>query len=75
MEDTSRLQEFHDRFSRIHTGAISDVLDSLGYRNQALPPHILPLAPEMRVAGPAFTGMGVITADVTSNDMPRRLEM
>ncbi len=63
------------RYSAIHTGAVSDILDGLGYRRQALPSAILPLSPEMRVAGPAFTGMGRVTSDVANNDMPRRLEM
>lgn len=69
------LQDICNRYAMIHTGAISDVLDGMGYRNQALPNRILPLTSDTKVAGPAFTGMGQVTIDVTNNDMPRRLEM
>jgi regulator of RNase E activity RraA len=37
-----------------YTGAVADVLDGLGRLRQTLPPAIGPLAPGMRVAGPAF---------------------
>jgi 4-hydroxy-4-methyl-2-oxoglutarate aldolase len=38
----------------LYTGAVTDVLDGLGRLTQTLPPAIGPLAPGMRVAGPAF---------------------
>jgi 4-hydroxy-4-methyl-2-oxoglutarate aldolase len=42
----------------VYTAAVGDVLDSLGYRNQTLPPEIVPLQPGMRAAGPAFVVEG-----------------
>jgi regulator of RNase E activity RraA len=42
------------RFEKIYTGALSDMLDELGRKQQVLPPEIMPFAPGMRVAGPAF---------------------
>jgi regulator of RNase E activity RraA len=42
------------RFASIYTGALSDTLDELGRKGQVLPPEIMPFAPGMRVAGPAF---------------------
>lgn len=42
------------RFSVIYTGAISDVLDEMGHRNQVLPPSIQALAMEQRVTGLAM---------------------
>ena len=42
------------RFSVIYTGAISDVLDEMGHRNQVLPATIQALAMEQRVAGLAM---------------------
>jgi 4-hydroxy-4-methyl-2-oxoglutarate aldolase len=42
----------------IYTGAVTDVLDELGYPTQTLPPEIGPLAPGMRVAGNAFAVEG-----------------
>jgi regulator of RNase E activity RraA len=48
----------HERFARIYTAALADVLDDHGHRNQTLPHELRPLAPGMRVAGPAFTVEG-----------------
>ena len=42
----------------LYTAAVTDVLDGLGYLEQTLPPEIGPLAPGMRVAGPAFAVEG-----------------
>lgn len=42
------------RFSRLYTGAITDVLDGLGYLQQTLPPALTPLREGMRLAGPAY---------------------
>lgn len=42
------------RFSVIYTGAISDVLDEMGYRNQSLPSEIQALEMGQRVAGRAL---------------------
>jgi regulator of RNase E activity RraA len=50
----SRAASLAQRFAKIYTGALSDMLDELGRKGQALPPEIMPFAPGMRVAGPAF---------------------
>jgi 4-hydroxy-4-methyl-2-oxoglutarate aldolase len=42
------------RFSVIYTGAISDVMEEMGHRNQVLPPSIQALAMEQRVTGLAM---------------------
>ena len=47
-----------DRFTGLYTAALADVLDELGHREQTLPPELRPVAPEMRVAGQAFTVAG-----------------
>ena len=47
-----------ERFARIYTAALADVLDELGLARQTLPPEIRPLAPGMRLAGQAFTVEG-----------------
>ncbi len=49
------------RFSVIYTGAISDVLDEMGYRTQSLPPEIQALEMGQRVAGLALTVEGEAT--------------
>src|SRR5437660_3605227 len=42
------------RFSAVYTGAISDVLDQIGFRHQVLPWEIQGLTIEHRVAGVAM---------------------
>lgn len=42
------------RFSVIYTGAVSDVMEEMGHRNQVLPPSIQALSLEQRVAGLAM---------------------
>jgi 4-hydroxy-4-methyl-2-oxoglutarate aldolase len=51
-EETAR------RFRALYTGAVSDVLDDLGYRNQVLPSAIVALRPGMKLAGPVFAVKG-----------------
>lgn len=50
--------EMIERFARIYTGAISDILDELVYTNQALPPELKPVREDLRVCGRAFTLKG-----------------
>lgn len=68
-------EELRSRFLRLYTGAVADVLDAHGYRNQVLPAEIEPVTLSMKVAGPAFPGFGVPTDDPTDNDMGKRLAM
>jgi regulator of RNase E activity RraA len=63
------------RFERLYTGAVADVLDAAGRRDQILPAGILPVRLDMKVAGPAFPGFGVITDDPADNDMDKRIAM
>ena len=63
------------RFCRLYTGAISDILDKNGYRNQVLPYYITPFTIANRVAGVAFTGQGYPCADVAHDDTKIRLKM
>lgn len=45
----------------LYTPVVADVLDNMGLYNQALPPEIRPIAPEMKIAGRA---MPVAIADI-----------
>jgi len=47
------------RYAKIHTAVAYDVLDEMGFPNQALDHEIRPLAPGMRLAGPAYTARGM----------------
>ena len=52
------------RFSVIYTGAISDVLDEMGYHNQVLPAAIQGLTMHQKIAGVAMTVEGQPTDSV-----------
>ena len=69
------VTEVASRFSRLYTGAISDILDRNGYRNQVLPYYITPFTTANRVAGIAFTGQGYPCADITHDDTETRLKI
>lgn len=57
------------RFSAIYTGAISDVLDEMGYRRQVLPSSIQALAMDQRVAGLAMPVEGEPTDSVDPEEV------
>lgn len=44
--------------SSLYTGAVADILDELGHRDQCLPADIRPLRDEMKVAGPVYPVRG-----------------
>ena len=67
--------DFRDRFLALYTGAVADVLDAGGHRDQVLPAQIQPVTLSMKMAGPAFPGLGQPTDDVTHNDTEKRLAM
>ncbi|MEO8368669.1 MAG: RraA family protein [Candidatus Solibacter sp.] len=69
------VAEVANRFLRLYTGAISDILDKNGCRNQVLPNYITPFTIDNRVAGIAFTGQGYPCADTAHDDTPTRLKM
>jgi regulator of RNase E activity RraA len=52
--------ELCDRYARIYTAAITDVLDKRGCYDQTLPHDIVGLTPETRVAGLAFPASGKV---------------
>lgn len=67
--------DIRSRFLALYTGAVADVLDAGGRRDQVLPAEIQPVTLTMRVAGPAFPGVGLPTDDVRHNDTEKRLAM
>ncbi|MGQ0847531.1 MAG: RraA family protein [Actinomycetota bacterium] len=71
----TELHTLTTRFRALYTGAVADVLDAAGYRQQVLPPVITPLTLAMKVAGPAFPGRGAPTDDITHDDTASRLAM
>jgi len=69
------VADLSERFLKLYTGAVADVLDAHGKRRQVLPGAIQPVTLDMKVAGPAFPGFGLPTEDETHNDMALRLQM
>ncbi len=69
------MDDFAPRFLRLYTGAVADVLDAGGHRNQVLPRRIGPIRLGMKVAGPAFPGRGEPTDDINHDDSAQRLAM
>lgn len=61
-------------FDGLYTGAVADILDELGLREQCLPHDIRPLAPTMRVAGPVLPVRGRARHYDDGND-PRYRQM
>jgi 4-hydroxy-4-methyl-2-oxoglutarate aldolase len=63
------VDEICSRFSTIYTGAISDVLDEMGYRNQSLSSDIQGLSMDHRVTGIALTVEGQSTASLNQEEI------
>jgi len=63
------LDEVCRRFSVIYTGAISDVLDEMGYRRQVLPSNIQGLTRDERLAGGALTVEGEPTESMDPEEI------
>ncbi len=57
----------------LYTAVVCDVMDSLGCRDQAMPPHVRPLTPRSRVWGRVYTARSVAVAQVP--DRPYELEI
>jgi regulator of RNase E activity RraA len=68
-------EEVCQRYLKLYTGAIADMLDKAGYRHQILPHYVTPFTPANRVAGPAFTGQGYPCASSSNDDTQTRLKM
>lgn len=56
------------RLARLYTGAVHDVLRSLGHDNCVLPVNLRPLDPTLKVAGPVWTFAGRIDRTRSRHD-------
>jgi regulator of RNase E activity RraA len=65
-----------DRFKRLYTPAVCDVLDEYELRHQFVHHSIKPLDPTLKIAGPAFTivGMSNSTRDKSKRLGPRVID-
>lgn len=61
--------------TKLYTAVVSDVLDGLGHRNQAMPAHIRPLDESLVLAGFARTGLYREVYHVDPDENPYELEI
>src|SRR5712692_97676 len=62
------LRELSERLARCYTGAVHDVLRTMGHDNIVLPPEIKAIEPGTRLAGPAWTVSGHIDRNRTRDE-------
>ena len=67
MNVTPDPSDFASRFEATYSGAIFDVLREMGLPNQALPPNLKPLNPEIKLAGPVFP-VGGRVSEITEDE-------
>ena len=72
MSEASLLQSIADS---LYTAVLSDVLDELGFREQAMPPSIRPLDDDLVMVGRARTGAYREVYSVVAGDNPYALEI
>ena len=59
----------------LYTAVLSDVLDELGFRDQAMPPSIRPLDENLTLAGFARTGLYREVFRIVPDENPYELEI
>jgi 4-hydroxy-4-methyl-2-oxoglutarate aldolase len=74
-EAAEAVPQISERYLKLYTGAIADMLDKRGLRRQVLPYYVTAFTNLNRVAGPAFTGQGYPCAGTEHNDTETRLAM
>ena len=67
-------KELCERYEKLFSGAVNDVLREYGYLDNTLPHEILPLREKMKVCGIAFTIKGAKNLTL-EGEMERRAEM
>ena len=65
--------DFTADLESLYSAVLADVLDSLGYRYQALPAHIRPLTPAKKICGRVFPAMARATYKIPAK--PYELEI
>jgi 4-hydroxy-4-methyl-2-oxoglutarate aldolase len=61
LKEEIELNKMIERYKKVHTPAISDILDQKGLFHQVLPPAIQAIESGMRLAGPILTVKGTPT--------------
>jgi 4-hydroxy-4-methyl-2-oxoglutarate aldolase len=66
-------REICERYEKLYTGAVADILDERGFRHQCLGKELRPILPARRMAGFAFPALGEATGDVSYDCRPQIL--
>lgn len=69
------MEAICERYKKLYAGAVFDVLEGLGYPNQAVSHELVALSPGMKLAGPAFTMKGTVTAVKDNAGRSKRMKM
>lgn len=69
------MSEICERYKQLYAGAVYDVLEQMGYPDQAVSHEIVALQPGMKLAGPAFTVKGTVTAERDEAGRHQRMRM
>lgn len=75
MSENSTMERICERYRQLYGGAVYDVLEGLGYPDQVLSHELTPLAPEMKLAAPAFTMKGTFTSERDEAGRHTRMRM
>ncbi|RPI07484.1 MAG: RraA family protein [Zetaproteobacteria bacterium] len=65
-----QAREICERYEKLYTGAVADILDEKGFRRQCLAKELRPLFPERRAAGFAFPALGEAYPNVSYDCRP-----
>lgn len=69
------MLEICERYKQLYAGAVYDVLEGLGYPDQAVSHELTAISPGMKLAGPAFTMKGTVTAERDNAGRSKRMKM
>lgn len=69
------MAEICERYRKLYGGLIFDVLEHMGYPNQAATHKLTALQPDMKLAAPAFTVKGTISTEKDESKRYKRLAM
>lgn len=69
------IREICERYQQLYAGAVYDVLEGLGYPDQAVSHELTAIAPGMKLAAPAFTMKGTVTAERDEAGRNKRMKM
>ena len=69
------MEQICDRYRSLYGGLIYDVLEHFGSPHQVLSHNLVPLAADMKIAGPAFTVKGTMSCERDEKIRYKRLAM